>query len=948
MMKSKLIILTVYILTGYTSFTQDLKLWYNKPAVKWTEALPIGNGRIGAMLFGGVEQDRIQFNEETIWTGGPRDYNKKGAWKYLDTIRQLLFNGKQKEAEALAEAQFMGTKSADGERADWLEKVRSLKGLPGNPAVEQYDDSEWEFMQVPTWDGWEQFGFDGLDGAVWLRTGFELPDDWNGKDLTLDLNRVRDMDYTYVNGKMVGSMSSDKPRLYTIPKDVLHPGVNVIAIQVINFGNKGGVYGYKDTTRHIGVYPVGKEKAKLSLNGEWRYFVQDKEPPPVGEYQASYQPFGDLWLKFEQPDATDYRRELDISNAIASTFYTVSGVQYKREYFVSAPNQAMVTRLTASAKGALSFEASLGSTHQLNTIRQVNGNTISLAIQVRHGAIKAVSQLQLLLKGGKLRIENGKMIVTGADEAILYLTAGTNYKNYKDISADPVKPCVTALASLKGKTYEAIKAAHVKEYKSFFDTYSISLGNPSQAGGNNPPPGFLGGVSRPELPTDERLANFATADDPSFVALYQQYGRYLLIASSRPGTRPANLQGIWNDLQLPPWGSKYTTNINAEMNYWPAELLNLSPMHEPMFGMITDLSQTGKVTAKEYYNAPGWVLHHNTDLWRGTSAINASNHGIWVTGGAWMTKHLWEHYLFTQDKVFLKNKAYPIMREAARFFSSFLVKDPVTGYLISTPSNSPEQGGLVAGPTMDHQIIRALFSNVIAAADILKVDHELKAELQDKYKRIAPNKIGKYGQLQEWMQDRDDTTNKHRHISHLWGMYPGNEINYDADPKMMQAAKQSLLYRGDAATGWSLGWKINCWARFKDGDHTFKMIQMLMSPANGGAGSYPNLFDAHPPFQIDGNFGGAAGIGEMLVQSHTKYIDILPALPSALPDGTVKGICARGGFVLNMQWQAGKLVNLEVLSKVGQPLVLRYNGKIKELTTIKNKSYRFNASLELL
>jgi alpha-L-fucosidase 2 len=384
------------------------------------------------------------------------------------------------------------------------------------------------------------------------------------------------------------------------------------------------------------------------------------------------------------------------------------------------------------------------------------------------------------------------------------------------------------------------------------------------------------------------------------------------------------------------------------MNYWPAELLNLSSLHQPLFDMISDLSQTGKVTAKEYYNAPGWVLHHNTDLWRGTAAINASNHGIWVTGGAWMTQHLWEHYLFTQDKVFLKNKAYPIMREAARFFNSFLVKDPVTGYLISTPSNSPEQGGLVAGPTMDHQIIRALFSNVIAAADILKVDHELKAELMDKYKRIAPNTIGKYGQLQEWMKDRDDTTNKHRHISHLWGMYPGNEINYDTDPKMMQAAKQSLLYRGDAATGWSLGWKINCWARFKDGDHTFKLIQMLMSPANGGAGSYPNLFDAHPPFQIDGNFGGAAGIGEMLVQSHTKYIDILPALPSALPDGTVKGICARGGFVLNMQWQAGKLVNLEVLSKAGQPLVLRYNGKVKEISTLKNKSYRFNASLELL
>jgi alpha-L-fucosidase 2 len=398
------------------------------------------------------------------------------------------------------------------------------------------------------------------------------------------------------------------------------------------------------------------------------------------------------------------------------------------------------------------------------------------------------------LDGEKIKIE-------GADEVTLYLTAATNYKNYRDVSANPAAACINALKSITGKTYAQIKQAHIKEYQNYFNTFSLKLDKSYNE----------------QLPTDIRLEKFATAADPSFVALYLQYGRYLLISSSRPGTRPANLQGIWNDLMSPPWGSKYTTNINAQMNYWPAELLNLSPMHASLFGMIDELATTGKQTARDHYNAPGWVLHHNTDLWRGTAPINAANHGIWVTGGAWLCQHLWEHYLFTQDKAFLQNKAYPVMKEAALFFNSFLVKDPATGYLVSSPSNSPEQGGLVAGPTMDHQIIRTLFKNVIEAGGLLKTDADLRQTLTEKIKNIAPNKIGRFGQLQEWMQDVDDTANKHRHISHLWGMYPGSEINWDETSELMKAARQSLLYRGDAATGWSLGWKINCWARFKDG-----------------------------------------------------------------------------------------------------------------------------------
>ena len=936
------------LISNDTIAQQDLKLWYNKPAVKWTEALPIGNGRLGAMIFGGVEQDRIQFNEETLWTGEPRNYNRIGAYRYLDTIRQLLFDGKQKEADALAEKEFMGLKSREGEKQDWIKKINVLRIAKGNPSSEKFDDSKWKTMPVPSYDGWEAVGFDGLDGAVWLRTYFNIPAGWKGKKLILDLNRIRDHDFTYVNGKLVGSMESQDARKYIVARENIHEGPNSIAILVLNYDNKGGITGYKDTARHIGIYPEGDEAEKISLNGEWKYFVLNDDPPPVGKYQADYQPFGDLRLNFSHTTSvTNYRREMDISNAIATTSYSSGGVNYKREYIASQPQQVIAIRLSANKKASVSFETKLSSPHKHSSVKKINNNTIELSLQVSHGALRGESYLQIRIKNGIIETTNDKIIVSNTDEAEIYLTAGTNYKNYKDVTADPHLPCVSALKNIQQKSWQQIKEAHIKEYQQYFNTFSIKLGNYIQSDSKTPP---LVPTSREgeALPTYERLEKFSSSPDPSFVALYLQYGRYLLISSSRPGTRPANLQGIWNDLLTPPWGSKYTTNINAEMNYWPAELLNLSPMHEPLFKMIEELSVTGKQTAKEYYNAPGWVLHHNTDLWRGTAPINAANHGIWVTGSAWLCQHLWEHYLFTQDKIFLKNKAYPVMKQAALFFNSFLIKDAKTGWLISTPSNSPEQGGLVAGPTMDHHIIRDLFKNVIAASEILNTDKTLRETLQEKYKRIAPNQIGKYGQLQEWMQDVDDTTNKHRHISHLWGMYPGNEINWDESAELMKAARQSLLYRGDAATGWSLGWKINCWARFKDGDHAFHMIKMLLSPATNGAGSYPNLFDAHPPFQIDGNFGGAAGIGEMLLQSHTKYIDILPALPSALPDGEVKGICARGGFVIDIKWSKGKLEQLNVLSKAGQRLHLRYHDKVVSIATVKNAVYQFNASLDQL
>ena len=916
-----------------TSYSQQpsLKLWYNQPSAKWTDALPIGNGRLGAMIFGGIEKDRIQFNEETLWTGEPRDYNRKGSYQYLSQIRQLLFDGKQKEAEQLAGEHFMGAMSDEGKRQDWVAKVRAKQNIPY--ASSKFDDSKWKEIQVPAYDGWESVGLEGLDGTVWLRTSFDLPANWIGQEIVLDLNRIRDQDFTYVNGIQVGTMETTDPRKYIIPKNVLVSGKNVIAIQVLNFFDKGGIAGYKDSSRKIGVYPQGKENEKISLQKKWKYFIQDDNPPPVPHYQADYQPFGDVWLAFSnQSIYSNYKRELDLSNATASTSYEANGIEYRRDYFVSQPSQVAVVHITANKKASISFECAINSPHKLSATKKLDDRTLALSLQVRNGALKGVAYLRVLAKNGTVSIQNDRIVVSNADEVTVYLTAATNYKNYKDVSGDPVAICSKTLLAIQSKSFEQIKSAHVDEYQKYFNTLSIDLGK----------------TANENLPTDERIEKFDSSSDPSLVALYLQYGRYLLISSSRPGTRPANLQGIWNDLLNPPWGSKYTTNINLEMNYWPAELLNLSPMAQPLFKTIQELSQSGRETAKEYYNAPGWVLHHNTDLWRGTAPINASNHGIWQGGSGWLCDHLWEHYLFTQDKTFLKDSAYPIMKSSAQFYSHVLVKDPKTGWLISSPSNSPENGGLVAGPSMDHEIIRSLFRAVIEAGKILNVDQSFRDTLQQKLTQIAPNQIGKYGQLQEWLQDVDDTANKHRHVSHLWAVFPGNEINWEETSQFMKAARQSLIYRGDAATGWSLGWKLNLWARFKEGDHAYKLLQMLLTPAEkGGAGSYHNLFDAHPPFQIDGNFGGAAGIGEMLVQSHTKYLDILPALPSALPNGSVKGICGRGGFQLNIDWKDGRLQSVELFSLAGKDCLMRYKDKVISFKTEKGKRYKLNGNLEL-
>lgn len=910
-----------------------LKLWYKHPAIKWTEALPIGNGRLGGMIYGHPLIEHIQFNEATLWTGGPHDYQRNGAVKYLQPIRQLLQEGKQAEAEALAEKEFMGVKypeqaDYDQQKASWLSKVKA----DARYAATDYNDDNWRSMQVPNNNGWESLGpdLDGLDGAVWLRTFFEVPEAWVGKNIYIDLGRVRDMDLTYVNDQLIGSTDGlNENRHYLVPAAVLKKGRNVMAVQALNFFDKGGFTGARGGQKALVIYPEGgTPENSQPIPATWKYWVQDDNPPIVPRYQADYQPFGDMWLCMTNRAAVveNYRRELDITNAISSVSYQQRGIRFTREYFSSAPQQAMVIHLTASKPGSIDLEALLLTPHKLSSTRKVDDRTLAVSLQVKNGVLKGMSYLHVASVKGNVVVTDSSIVLKDADEATFYLVAGTSFKSYKDAGGNPEAACQQALQQLKGKTYAAIKAAHINDYKKYFNTFSVNLGSTANAG----------------LPTDQRIDQFSAVKDPALLTLYMQYGRYLLISSSRPGAQPANLQGIWNNLLTPPWGSKYTSNINVQMNYWPAELLNLSACADPLFQLTREVAEAGAGTAREHYGAPGWVLHHNTDLWRGTAPINASNHGIWVTGGAWLCLHLWEHYLFTQDKQFLR-QAYPVMRSAADFFVQFLVKDPKTGWLISTPSNSPEQGGLVAGPTMDHQIIRELFKITGKAAQVLQTDVDLQAVWKEKYRQLAPNQVGKYGQLQEWLTDKDDTANKHRHVSHLWGVYPGTDITWDSTARMMKAARQSLLYRGDGGTGWSLAWKVNLWARFKDGDHTLRMAERLLAPADNSAGEgggvYRNLFDAHPPFQIDGNFGGAAGMAEMLVQSHAGYIELLPALPAALPDGTVKGLCARGGFEINMQWKAGALQEASILSKAGGGCIVKYKGKTIKLNTQKGKRY---------